>query len=65
MSDEQRAVTHDLDTACQRHRVVLLWVPNTRWTEREMENGTGDYVEAAGNTGISRVLDRVLQWEKE
>lgn len=32
MSDEQRAVTHDLDTACQRHRVVLLRVANTRWT---------------------------------
>lgn len=38
MSDEQRAVIHDLDTARQRHRVVLLWIPNTRWTESERED---------------------------
>ena len=35
VSDEQRAVIHDLDTARQRHRVVLLRIPNTRWTGRE------------------------------
>lgn len=33
MSDEQRAIIHDLNTASERHGVVLLWVPNTRWTE--------------------------------
>lgn len=34
VSDEQRAVTHDLDPARQRHGVVLLGVPDTRWREK-------------------------------
>lgn len=37
MSDQQRAITHDLDAACQRYRMVLLWVPNTRCTERQRQ----------------------------
>lgn len=44
MSDEQRAVIHDLDTTCQRHGVVLLWVSNTRWKKKKQrQHNRGDY----------------------
>lgn len=37
VSDEQRAVVHDLDAACQRHGVVLLRVADASWAERRGE----------------------------
>lgn len=42
VSDEQRAVVHDLDAACQRHGVVLLGVPDASWTDRKQWKGRDD-----------------------
>lgn len=44
VSDEQRAVVHDLDAACQRHGVVLLRVPDASWTREERRRGEEEEV---------------------